>query len=109
MRAGAAARLGAKQALLATLLERARDTNAYTRARVLQTWAHLAGAAALPLGHWVAVTELAIGEAVFPTAWRTACWICLGSENLRGWCWQPTATHQPLAQLNTAPSPAHLC
>ena len=59
--AGASARLRAKQGLLATLLERARDANAYTRARVLQTWAHLAQGAAIPLGHWVAVTELAIG------------------------------------------------
>jgi hypothetical protein len=59
--AGTRARLRAKQGLLGTLLERAADTNAYTRARCLQTWGHLAQANAIPLGHWLAVTELAIG------------------------------------------------
>ena len=38
-----------------------RDSSAYTRARVLQTWGHLAEASAIPLGHWVCVTELAVG------------------------------------------------
>lgn len=38
-----------------------RDQNAYTRARVLQTWAHLAEKMAVPLGHWVCVTQIAVG------------------------------------------------
>lgn len=60
--AGVHARLRSKHKLLATLVERVRDSNAYTRARVLQTWAHLAEVAAIPLGHWVCVTELAVGK-----------------------------------------------
>ena len=60
-RAGARARLRAKQGLLATLVERCRDGNAYTRARTLQTWAALAEASAIPLGHWVCITQLAAG------------------------------------------------
>ena len=60
---GTHARLRSKQQLLNTLVERVRDQNAYTRARVLQTWMHLAERKALPLGHWVCVTQLAVGEA----------------------------------------------
>ena len=60
-RAGTRARLRSKQGLLATLVERCRDGNAYTRARTLQTWAALAEAAGLPLGHWVCVAQLAAG------------------------------------------------
>ena len=59
---GTAARLRSKQQLLQTLVDRVRDQNAYTRARVLQTWAHLAEKMAVPLGHWVCVTEIAVGE-----------------------------------------------
>ena len=59
--AGTKARLRSKHNLLATLVERVRDSSAYTRARVLQTWGHLAEASAIPLGHWVCVTELAVG------------------------------------------------
>ncbi|CAL8472231.1 g11773 [Coccomyxa elongata] len=59
---GARARLRSKHALLATLMERVRDSNAYTRARVLQTWSHLAEISCIPLGHWNAVTKLAIGR-----------------------------------------------
>ena len=66
-RAGTRARLRSKQGLLATLVERCRDGNAYTRARTLQTWAALAEAAALPLGHWVCVTQLAAGAPYLPT------------------------------------------
>ena len=59
--AGAHARLRGKAGLLGTLVERVRDSNAYTRARALQTWGHLAQASAIPLGHWVCVTQLAAG------------------------------------------------
>ncbi len=59
--AGARARQLSKQRLLDTLVERALDANAFTRARVMQTWAHLASASALPLGHWLCVTRLAVG------------------------------------------------
>ena len=44
-------------------MERALDGNAFTRARVMQTWAHLASASAVPLGHYLCVTRLAIGAA----------------------------------------------
>ena len=64
--AGTKARLRSKHNLLATLVERVRDSSAYTRARVLQTWSHLAEAAAIPLGHWVCVTELAVGALPSP-------------------------------------------
>ena len=63
---GTTARLRSKQQLLQTLVERVRDQNAYTRARVLQTWALLAEKMAVPLGHWVCVTEIAVGTA-FPS------------------------------------------
>lgn len=59
--AGTHARLRSKQQLLNTLVERVRDQNAYTRARVLQTWMYLAERKALTLGHWVCVTQLAVG------------------------------------------------
>ena len=59
--AGTKARLRSKHNLLATLVERVRDSSAYTRARVLQTWSHLSEASAIPLGHWVCVTDLAVG------------------------------------------------
>ena len=54
------ARLRTKQHLLETLAERARDTSAFTRARVLGAWAYLADKGSLPLGHWDAVTQLAV-------------------------------------------------
>jgi condensin complex subunit 1 len=56
------AHLRTKQAMLDTLLERARDVNSYTRARVLQTWAFLAEARAIPLGTYLSVTQLAVGR-----------------------------------------------
>ena len=59
--AGTAARLRSKQHLLDTLVERARDQSAYTRARVMQTWASLAASRSIDMGHWLCVTELAIG------------------------------------------------
>ena len=59
--AGSAVRLRSKQHLLDTLVERARDQNAYTRARVLQTWASLAVSRSIDMGHWLCVAELAVG------------------------------------------------
>lgn len=73
--AGARARLRSKQALLATLMERVGDSNAYTRSRVLQTWAHLAEVSCIPLGHWVCVTELAIGGDPSALTSTTVTWI----------------------------------
>ena len=58
---GAAARLRSKQHLMSTLVERARDQSAYTRARVMQTWATLASSRSIDMGHWNCVTDLAIG------------------------------------------------
>ena len=75
-RAGTRARLRAKQGLLATLVERCRDGNAYTRARTLQTWAALAEASAVPLGHWVCITQLAAGATQPPKSYlskRSRC------------------------------------
>ena len=57
-----AARLRTKAHLLDVLTERARDVSAFTRARVLAAWAYLADKGALPLGHWDAVTRVAIGR-----------------------------------------------
>jgi len=59
---GSAARLRSKQHLLDTLVERARDQNAYTRARVMQTWASLAVSRSIDMGHWLCVAELGIGS-----------------------------------------------
>ena len=44
------------------LVERVHDTSAFTRARVLNTWATMAEAKAIPLSHWLVVTDLAIGR-----------------------------------------------
>eukprot|EP00899_Mesostigma_viride_P025352 jgi/Mesvir1/6000/Mv00748-RA.2 len=60
--ANSIARLRNKQALLDLLMERARDVNAYTRTKVLQTWASLAERRAIPLGSWNAVASLACGR-----------------------------------------------
>ena len=70
---GTKARLRSKHNLLAILVERVRDSNAYTRARVLQTWSHLAEASAVPLGHWVCVTELTVGKSTSYTAISILC------------------------------------
>lgn len=56
------AKLKSKQALLDALVERARDVSSYTRSRVLQTWAQLAEERAIPLSHWLLVTELGSGR-----------------------------------------------
>ena len=53
------AKLRTKQGLLTLLIARARDSSAFTRARVLQTWAFLAANKCIPLGHWTCVSEIA--------------------------------------------------
>lgn len=54
--------LRTKQGFLDLLVERVHDTSAFTRARVLNTWATMAEAKAIPLSHWLIVTDLAIGR-----------------------------------------------
>ena len=54
--------LRTKQGFLDLLVERVHDTSAFTRARVLNTWAIMAEAKAIPLSHWLVVTDLAIGR-----------------------------------------------
>lgn len=49
------------QHLLDTLMERARDQTSWTRANVCRTWSFLAEGSKIPIGHWAAVAELAIG------------------------------------------------
>lgn len=73
--AGVNARLRSKQQLLHTLVERVKDQNAYTRARVLQTWMYLAEKTAVPLGHWICVTQIAVGGAlcICAAVFRVAC------------------------------------
>jgi hypothetical protein len=44
------------------LLERARDSNAYTRSKVLQTWATLCVESAVSIGHWNLVSGVAAGR-----------------------------------------------
>lgn len=44
------------------LLERARDSNAYTRSKVLQTWATLCVESAVSIGHWNLVSSVAAGR-----------------------------------------------
>eukprot|EP00803_Ostreobium_quekettii_P008035 evm.model.scf_1145EXC.7 EVM.evm.TU.scf_1145EXC.7 scf_1145EXC:41536-50265(+) len=51
----------AKQQMLDRLLERFRDGNAYTRVRVISTWARLSEAKCIPIGHLREVTNRAIG------------------------------------------------
>ena len=53
------------QGLLDTLMERARDETSYTRAAVCRTWAGLAESGKVPMGHWTAVTNMAIGALSF--------------------------------------------
>ena len=54
--------LRAKQGFLDLLVERVHDVSAFTRARVLQTWASMAEKKAVPLSHWLVVADLAIGR-----------------------------------------------
>jgi hypothetical protein len=57
-----AARLRTKQGLLDVLVERARDQTSWTRAAVCRSWMALAVDHRVPMGHWLTVTQLAIGE-----------------------------------------------
>lgn len=59
---GTAPLLRSKQGFLDLLVERVHDTSAFTRARVLNTWATMAEAKAIPLSHWLVVADLAIGR-----------------------------------------------
>ena len=59
---GAAPLLRAKQGFLDLLVERVHDVSAFTRARVLQTWATMAEKKAIPLSHWLVVADLGIGR-----------------------------------------------
>ena len=54
--------LRAKQGFLDLLVERVHDVSAFTRARVLQTWAIMAEKKAIPLSHWLVVADLGIGR-----------------------------------------------
>ena len=63
-----------------------RDQSSYTRMAVLQTWVYLAGAHAIPLGHWQLVTNIATGGRMvgraglggplgcLPTPWLLSWW-----------------------------------
>nr|ATG70746.1 binding [Hesperocyparis bakeri] len=55
-------RLRSKQAMLDILLERCRDVSAYTRSRVLQTWAELCEEHSVSIGLWNQVSEIAAGR-----------------------------------------------
>ena len=55
-------RAAAKQGFLDCLTERAHDTHAFTRARVLTTWALLSERKALPLPHIILVADVAVGR-----------------------------------------------
>ena len=44
------------------LVERARDQTSWTRAAVCRSWMALAVDHRVPMGHWLTVTQLAIGE-----------------------------------------------
>ncbi|KAL6778710.1 hypothetical protein ACKKBF_B04955 [Auxenochlorella protothecoides x Auxenochlorella symbiontica] len=57
-----AARLRGKQHLLDVLTQRVRDTSSYTRRACLAAWQGLAETRTLPLGHWAAVTDIAVGR-----------------------------------------------
>ncbi len=52
------------QTLLDTLMARARDKTSWTRACVCRTWGVLAEGGKVPMGHWNAVAEVAIGAAL---------------------------------------------
>lgn len=64
-RAANAARLRTKQGLLDVLVERVRDQTSWTRAAVCKSWMALATHHRIPMGHWLTVTQLAIGELQF--------------------------------------------
>ncbi|XP_024543850.1 condensin complex subunit 1 isoform X1 [Selaginella moellendorffii] len=55
-------RLRNKQAMLDVLIERTRDTNAFTRACVLQTWGYLCEQNSLSISLWNQVVDIAAGR-----------------------------------------------
>lgn len=55
-------RLKAKQGFLDALVGRTHDVNSFTRARVLKTWVFLLEKQVVPIGHWMTVTDMAIGR-----------------------------------------------
>lgn len=55
-------RLKAKQGFLDALVQRTHDVNAFTRARVLATWVSLLEKEVVPIGHWITVTDVALGR-----------------------------------------------
>ncbi|KAH7430593.1 hypothetical protein KP509_08G005100 [Ceratopteris richardii] len=55
-------RLRSKQAMIDVMMERSRDTSAYTRSKVLQTWAELCEEHALSIGLWNQVADMAAGR-----------------------------------------------
>ena len=109
-RAGTRARLHSKQGLLAALVERVRDGNAYTRARTLQTWGALAEAAAIPLGHWVCVTELAVGAPQVPISHTKPSLPYITSASASHRSHQPPVSHRSHPQgVSQRMSARHLC
>ena len=73
MTAGSHARLRSMQTLLDTLMARARDQTSWTRACVCRTWASLAEHGKVPMGHWNAVADVAIGAALSDAASSSPC------------------------------------
>ncbi|KAI5084153.1 hypothetical protein GOP47_0000322 [Adiantum capillus-veneris] len=55
-------RLRSKQAMIDVMMERSRDVSAYTRSKVLQTWAELCEEHALSIGLWNQVADMASGR-----------------------------------------------
>ncbi|MCO5559135.1 hypothetical protein L7F22_012727 [Adiantum nelumboides] len=55
-------RLRSKQAMIDVMMERSRDVSAYTRSKVLQTWAELCEEHALSIGLWNQVADMAAGR-----------------------------------------------
>lgn len=55
-------RLRSKQAMIDVMMERSRDMSAYTRSRVLQTWAELCEEHAVSIGLWNQVADMAAGR-----------------------------------------------
>ena len=92
--AGAHARLRSMQTLLDTLMARARDKTSWTRACVCRTWGVLAEGGKVPMGHWNAVAEVAIGARPVPPFSRV---------NLACVCFRPVM-QGPITLALTLPS-----
>ena len=54
------ARVRSKQHVLDALIARAADTSAFTRSRVMHTWAFVAERRSIPISHWNAVARLVL-------------------------------------------------